>query len=146
MKGFRVNAKSHARHAALCTILVAAALGAAGCGSSSDSASSAPPLSSPSSTSAQTPASKPAASLPGDTVTIKNFAFGSPITVKAGAVVTVHNADGTTHSLAADAGSFDAGNVFAGTSKSFVAPMTAGTYKFHCNFHSNMHGTLIVTG
>jgi plastocyanin len=24
--------------------------------------------------------------------------------------------------------------------------MKAGTYKFHCNFHSNMHATLTVSG
>jgi plastocyanin len=27
----------------------------------------------------------------------------------------------------------------------FVAPKAAGTYKFHCNIHANMHGVLTVT-
>jgi plastocyanin len=70
--------------------------------------------------------------------------FGAPITVKAGATVTVKNADGETHTLAADDGSFDTGNIAAGASATFVAPM-AGTFPFHCNVHANMHGTLTVS-
>ena len=79
------------------------------------------------------------------TITIHDFAFGSSITVKAGATVTVKNGDTTTHTLAADNGAFDTGNIFAGKSATFVAPMKPGPYKFHCNIHANMHGVLNVT-
>jgi plastocyanin len=80
-----------------------------------------------------------------DTITIKNFMFGAPITVKAGATVTVMNADSTTHTVAADGKSFDTGEIQAGKSATFVAPK-AGVYKFHCNIHNYMMGTLTVTG
>jgi plastocyanin len=65
--------------------------------------------------------------------------------VKAGATVTVHNADDTAHTVTAADGSFDTNPIFAGTSKTFVAPSKPGTYKFHCNIHANMQGMLIVT-
>jgi plastocyanin len=92
-----------------------------------------------------TTASRPAATQPAAaTITIKNFMFGTPITVTTGETVTVKNADTTTHTLAADGGAFDTGNIFAGTSATFVAPKP-GVYKFHCNIHANMHGTLTVT-
>jgi plastocyanin len=129
--------------ALLCAALLAAGLGIAACGSSSGSsapAATTPKItSSSSSTSIASPAKDPA------TIIIKNYAFGAPLTVEPGATVTVKNADGTTHSLAADDASFDSGNIFAGTTMTFVAPMAPGTYKFHCNFH-NMHGALIVAG
>jgi plastocyanin len=50
----------------------------------------------------------------------------------------------TTHTLAADGGQFDTGNIFEGKSATFLAPTKPGTYKFHCNIHANMHGTLDV--
>ena len=78
------------------------------------------------------------------TITIHDFAFGTSITVNAGATVTVKNSDITTHTLAADDGGFDTGNVFAGKATTFVAPTKPGTYKFHCNIHANMHGVLDV--
>jgi plastocyanin len=65
--------------------------------------------------------------------------------VKAGATVTVHNADDTAHTVSAADGSFDTMPVFAVTSKTFVAPTKPGSYMFHCNIHANMRGTLVVT-
>jgi len=32
-----------------------------------------------------------------------------------------------------------------GSTQTFTAPSKAGSYKFHCNIHSSMHGTLTVT-
>jgi plastocyanin len=71
--------------------------------------------------------------------------FGAPITVQAGSTVTVMNTDTTTHTVAADDKSFDTGDIAPGTSKTFVAPK-AGTYKFHCNVHNYMQGSLVATG
>ena len=113
----------------ICSVAVLVVFAAAGCSSSSKSAS--PTTSS--------------ASAGTNAITIKNFNFGAPITVKAGSTVTVMNTDTTTHTVAADDKSFDTGDIAAGTSKTFVAPK-AGTYKFHCNIHNYMHGTLTVTG
>ena len=78
-------------------------------------------------------------------ISIKDFAFHpDTLSVRSGETVTVKNDDSTTHTLTADDAAFDAGNLTAGSSKTFTAPKP-GTYKFHCNFHANMHGTLTVT-
>jgi plastocyanin len=75
-------------------------------------------------------------------ITVKDFQFTTK-SVKAGAKVTVHNNGPSTHSVTADAGGFDV-TVDSGKDATFTAPSKAGTYKFHCKFHSQMHGTLTV--
>jgi len=76
-------------------------------------------------------------------VTIKNLAF-TTTPVKAGSTVTVTNNDTVAHTVTADdSKSFDV-TVNAGATATFTAP-AAGTYKFHCKIHSQMHGTLTVT-
>ena len=79
------------------------------------------------------------------TVSIKNFAF-SPKTlkVKAGTKVTVKNNDGTTHTFSADKGAFDTGDIDSGSSAT-VTVKKPGTYAYHCNIHSSMHGTIKAT-
>ncbi len=78
-----------------------------------------------------------------DTVDISGFAF-SAITVKAGATVTVRNADAAEHTLTIAAAGIDV-KVPAGGSASFTAPAKAGTYALTCDFHHSMHGTLTVS-
>ena len=79
------------------------------------------------------------------TVSIKNFAFSpKTLTVKAGAKVTVKNKDGTTHTFTADKGAFDTGDIDGGSSAK-VTVKKPGTYAYHCNIHSSMHGTLKAT-
>ncbi|WP_230209346.1 cupredoxin domain-containing protein [Nostocoides sp. HKS02] len=54
------------------------------------------------------------------------------------------NMDGENHTVTADSGNaFDA-KATAGTTVTFVAPAKAGTYPFHCAYHANMHGVLVV--
>ena len=100
------------------------AVGLAACGSSSKSSSS----------SGSTGAAE---------ITIQNLAFTAK-PVKAGATVTVKNMDGTTHTVTADKGGFNV-TVPGGGTATFTAPAAAGSYAFHCNIHSFMHGTLTVT-
>jgi plastocyanin len=76
-------------------------------------------------------------------LTIAGFEFSS-VTVAPGATVTVVNQDGFPHTVTAEDGSFDSGTVDGGTTGSFVAPATPGTYQFLCNFHPQMSGTLTV--
>lgn len=76
-------------------------------------------------------------------VSIKNFTF-TTTAVKAGSTVTVTNHDPVTHTVTADNGTSFNVTVNAGATATFTAP-AAGTYKFHCNIHSYMHGTLTVT-
>ena len=78
-------------------------------------------------------------------ITMQNLQFNVPAPVKAGATVTVENKDDVTHTVTADDGKSFNITVDAGKTATFTAPSTAGTYKFHCNIHSQMHGTLTVT-
>lgn len=77
------------------------------------------------------------------TIHIKSFAYSGPDSVPAGAKVTVMNMDSEAHTLTADDGSFEA-VVKPGTSVTFMAPDKAGSYAYHCTYHTNMHGTLTV--
>jgi plastocyanin len=80
----------------------------------------------------------------GATVIIEDFAFDGPASVAPGATVTVKNEDAEAHTLTAEgAGGFDV-TIDPGASATFTAPTKAGSYPYHCTYHSNMHGTLIV--
>ena len=56
----------------------------------------------------------------------------------------ITNTDNVTHTVTSDDGSSFNVTVPGGKTATFTAP-AAGTYKFHCNIHSSMHGTLTVT-
>lgn len=146
------------KHLSVIVAAAAVVATAAACGGSSSDAAS--PASSPAAAAAAS--SGPATSAPANSaptsapatsrapaapaaVTIKDLAFAVPATVPAGATVEVKNDDGEAHTVTADSGgSFDtmvAGNATA----SFSAPTKPGRYPFHCNYHGNMHGVLVVT-
>lgn len=78
-------------------------------------------------------------------VNIKDMAFTpDSITVAKGTKVTWVNNDGAAHTVTADDGSFNSGNLT--NSKSFSQTFnTPGTYKYHCTLHSGMTGVVIVT-
>ena len=125
-------------------IAATALVGLSGCGS---------PGGGPGSTPATTAASSMTAmSTPGSTagtsatvvITITNFAYQGPDSVTPGSTVTVKNEDSQAHTVTSDqAGLFDA-VVPGGGNVVFTAPTTAGSYAYHCTYHSNMHGTLVV--
>jgi plastocyanin len=76
---------------------------------------------------------------------IKSFKFNGP-QVAPGTTITVKNFDEAAHTVTSDtSGVFDSGNVDQGSPVTFKAPAKAGTYTFHCNYHSFMHGTLTVS-
>ena len=79
-------------------------------------------------------------------VTIKDFAFSpAKINVKVGTKVTWTNQDSTPHTVTADSGSGpDSGTMNQGQTYSFTYD-TVGSFPYHCNFHSNMTGTVEVT-
>ena len=77
-------------------------------------------------------------------VEISGFAFAeNTITIKVGDTVTWTNHDSATHTVAADDGSFKSGNLKNDASFSQTFD-TAGTYTYHCGFHSSMTGTVTV--
>ena len=78
-------------------------------------------------------------------VRIENFAF-SPATIQisVGDTVTWENYDDAPHTVTGDNNEFDSGNLPKGQKFTHTFT-TAGTIKYHCNIHSNMHGTIIVS-
>jgi plastocyanin len=64
--------------------------------------------------------------------------------VAPGSTVSVTNKDSVTHTLTATGGQFDTGDIGAGQTKTFTAPMKAGTYTYICNIHQYMMGTVVV--
>jgi plastocyanin len=105
--------------------ITALAVGLAACGSSSKSTT-------------------PAASNSGAAQITIDSSFTFHVTpVKAGSTVTVKNDASVTHTVTQDGGGFDV-RIDAGKTATFTAP-AAGTYKFHCNIHTFMNGTLTVT-
>lgn len=121
----------------------------AGCGSSDTplaaSVSSMPNMSMP------TPAALPSASMAASDqaqttamIHISGFKFITPAAVSPGATVTVMNMDGEAHTVTADSGSAFDMKAAPSQIATFTAPSKPGTYKFHCTYHSNMHGELVV--
>jgi len=79
-------------------------------------------------------------------VRIAGFAFAPDSrSVKVGDSVTWTNQDGATHTVTADDGAFDSGNLAGGKAFSFTFD-EAGTYAYHCNIHKSMTGRVTVTG
>jgi plastocyanin len=70
--------------------------------------------------------------------------YQTPASVSPGATVTVMNMDGEAHTVTADSGSAFDVKADPGASTTFTAPTKPGTYAFHCTYHSNMHGMLVV--
>ncbi len=85
-----------------------------------------------------------AVEVPDPDITIEDFAFGDPVTVSAGATVTVLNADGVHHTLTATDGAFDTGALARDTTGVFEVPAEPGTYAFFCSIHPFMSGDLTV--
>lgn len=119
------------------------ALGACGSDSDSDSADepAGPDLSSMSSTSATPSGDEPAAA-GGDRVVIEGFAFSpTPLVVASGTTITVENKDRATHTLTADDGSFDTGNL-AQNATGTITVTGSGEFTYHCDLHDQMTGVI----
>ena len=78
------------------------------------------------------------------TISINNYSFVAPAYVSPGARITVLDKDNIAHSVTSDQGSFFNVIVQPGHSATFFAPRSPGRYAFHCIYHGEMHGILIV--
>lgn len=79
------------------------------------------------------------------TVSIEDFSFApADLTVSQGDTVTVTNDDDVTHTLTADDGSFDTGELAKGSTT--ITVDEPGSYTYHCEIHTYMKGTIEVTG
>lgn len=142
------------RNIRIAAVTAVALVGLSGCGSSGGNSNTAstpkasPTSAAPSSGESGGAASSPASSAPAMTmamVTIKNFAFQSPPSVKPGAKIMVTNEDTSTHSVTSNqAGLFDVNVNAGGGTATFTAPSKPGSYPYHCKYHGNMQATLIV--
>ena len=78
-------------------------------------------------------------------VDITDFMYKGAMTVKPGQMVMVTNDDSEAHTLTSDDTGIFAVTVQPGGSAMFDAPTKAGSYAYHCDFHANMHGSLVVS-
>lgn len=111
----------------------------------SNPSSSEPTSNTNSSTTNPTPTPTPEAGA-SSSVSIVNMNYSpADITVKKGATVTWTNNDDVAHTVTADSNNaFDSGNMDKGKTFSHTFD-TAGTFAYHCTYHSNMHGKVTVT-
>ncbi len=77
-------------------------------------------------------------------VTIEGFDFSGAATVAPGGVIEVTNLDSAPHTLTADDGSFDTGNLGQNEVGAITAPTAPGTYTFFCAIHPSMTGSITV--
>ena len=79
------------------------------------------------------------------TINVYNMAFPASTSVKKGTTVKWYNQDGYAHTVTSDDGStFSSGNLAAGATYTYTANK-AGSFSYHCNYHTGMIGTLVVT-
>jgi len=77
-------------------------------------------------------------------VAITDGAFGpATLTVSVGDTVTWTNTDDSPHTVTAEGGAFDSGNLDEGLSFSFTFT-DPGTYTYVCNYHDEMRATIVV--
>lgn len=78
------------------------------------------------------------------TVVVQNYTF-PPITAKPGERISLVDRDAEPHTMTADNGSFRVKAFDSSDPGILVVPTKPGSYAFHCEIHSTMHGTLVVS-
>lgn len=82
----------------------------------------------------------------GDVLTIEDFAYSpEPLVVDKATVVRVVNNDDAAHTVTADDGSFDTGELGKGESRDLTLDGT-GELAYHCSIHDYMQGVIRVSG
>ena len=80
----------------------------------------------------------------GNSVSVQDFSFApASLTVSVGTTVTFTNNGAVTHTVTADAGGFDSGNLAAGSAFQFTFN-SPGTFAYHCAIHPSMTATIKV--
>ena len=79
-----------------------------------------------------------------NTIYMNNMAYSNTnLQISAGVRVTWVNNDNMTHTVTADDNSFDSGDIGPGGTFNYTFN-TAGTYAYHCKYHSTMKGAIVV--
>ena len=82
----------------------------------------------------------------GNTISITSSGFSpASLQVNINATVTWVNNDNIVHTVTANDGSFDSGDIPPGSRYSHSFTST-GTYNYHCLYHTAMTGTIVVAG
>jgi plastocyanin len=140
-----MQVRSH-RRIRSAAVALAAGLALVACGSSSPSSTTetAPVTArSDSTTAGAKPPTTDAAT--GAAVSIDDFAFSpAALTVTAGTTVTWTNNQGVTHTVTADDGSWDSGDLATGETFTHTFD-TAGTFAYHCAIHPTMKASVVVS-
>jgi plastocyanin len=111
-----------------------AALALPGCGGDSESSGGEP--------AGSAPAAPAGAS--GQTLVIKDFKFQpATLQVRPGAKILVRNEDDSVHTVTADDGSLDTGNIDGMAQKELTAP-PSGRVRYKCDIHQYMTGVIQV--
>lgn len=141
--------------AATCSVFLLGACGSGGQSTSTASGTSTPSVSASSSSSTTGSTTPSGTSLPSASssltaaaakMTIKNFKYQVPTGVEPGAKITVTNSDNVDHTVTSDKGGlFNAVVPSGGGNATITAPTKPGKYPFHCKYHANMHGVLVVS-
>jgi len=69
----------------------------------------------------------------------------NPIQVTVGSTVTWMNTTSISHTATSDTGAWNTGTITPGGTSAATTFNTAGTFAYHCNFHPDMHGSVIVS-
>ena len=69
----------------------------------------------------------------------------NPIRITVGSTVTWTNDHSLAHTATADSGAWDTGALATGAASSPIPFNTPGTFPYHCRFHADMHGSVIVS-
>ena len=78
-------------------------------------------------------------------VNLQGIRFVPPdIEVSPGATVTFTNLDGIAHTVTFSSTAITSIGSYSSGAKTATMPTAPGTYAFHCNFHGNMTGTVVV--
>jgi plastocyanin len=79
-------------------------------------------------------------------VSIKDFEFApAAISAQVGQVIAFSNTGFEPHNATLDAGGCGTSTLQTGNTDGLIFTV-AGTYPFHCTVHTQMHGTITVTG
>ena len=80
----------------------------------------------------------------GAQVVMRSLAFDpDTVTITAGETVTWTNEESTNHTVTADEGQFESGDLGSGETFSLTFD-EAGSYAYHCSVHPSMKGTVVV--
>ena len=139
----------HTNRRTAAALVSVAMIGLVGCGSSSETPRAEQPSKTPKATETTKSNDSGSSSKSTDmssmaTITIQDFVYDGAKTLGPDEMVHVTNADETGHTVTSDAkGAFDV-TVDADGKGTFTSPTKPGKYPYHCTFHADMTGTLVV--